>query len=515
MKPPTASRRVLCILFAVMLLFACLSPAARAEVSPQVLTCFINHTWYPVTSFEGVIPDEITRRTGITLDVTVANDERQLSQLIAQGNLPDIIFTSTMLERLNDPALCYSYDELLEKYQIDWEIPVQLRANALTYSGDGQVYALLNNYASNEDWQETSAVPMISSLVVRQDILDELGVETIRTTDELMDVFMLVHQKYPDMVPLTFDTTHRFNIFRCYFGMGILPFLSQEDGTHLFYSRDKRYHAMLAYLNKLYRGGCMITDSFAASAADSSYLFKMGRSFAYSTCTQNANLTLSSSLMKANPSYQSVELYPLEGSCFDTQGLGWSGTFISRNAKDPEACMRLIAWMYSDEGQHLTEWGRADVDYTLDENGLPIFSDDVMRSVADNTYNTAYNPWFYFGTSAVVESEGRCALQRDFLPVETYDAIRRQYRIYPWIASAIAHMPADVRVIYNRLTETMLEYETKIILSADEASFERNFDEMLTYLEVMKVAQLEAWINDAIPREYESYHQWMEDVTAP
>ena len=138
-----------------------------------------------------------------------------------------------------------------------------------------------------------------------------------------------------------------------------------------------------------------------------------------------------------------------------------------------------------------------------------------MRSVADNTYNTAYNPWFYFGTSAVVESEGRCALQRDFLPVETYDAIRCQYRIYPWIAAAIAHMPIDIRVIYERLTNSMPEYETKIILSADEASFERNFDVMLTYLEVMEVARLESWMTNAIPQEYESYHQCMEDVTAP
>lgn len=514
MKPLIAYRRMLCSLFTVLLL-GWPSPASRAEESPKVVTCFINHTWYPVNSFEGIIPDEITRRTGITLDVTIAHDERQLSQLIAQGNLPDIIFTSTMLERLNDPTLCYSYDELLETYQIDWELPAQLRANALTYSSDGQVYALLNNYASNEDWQQTSAVPMISSLVVRQDILDEMGVSDIRTTDALMDVFMQVHEQYPDMVPLTFDINHRFNIFRCYFGMGILPFLAQEDGTQLFYSRDERYHAMLVYLNRLYRSGCMITDSFAASSADSSYLFKAGRSFAYSTCTQNPNLTLSNALTKINPGYQSVELYPLEGSCFDTQGLGWSGTFISRNAKDPETCMRLIAWMYSDEGQYLTEWGREGVDYTLDDNGLPIFSDDVMRSVADNTYNTAYNPWFYFGTSAVVESEGRCALQRDFLPVETYDAIRCQYRIYPWIAAAIAHMPIDIRVIYERLTNSMPEYETKIILSADDASFERNFDVMLTYLEVMEVARLESWMTNAIPQEYESYHQCMEDVTAP
>ena len=34
---------------------------------PIELTVFLNHTWYSTESFTGVIPDEITKRTGIRL----------------------------------------------------------------------------------------------------------------------------------------------------------------------------------------------------------------------------------------------------------------------------------------------------------------------------------------------------------------------------------------------------------------------------------------------------------------
>lgn len=504
----------LCCLLAA-LLGCCGLFAAAAEEAPKIITVFINHPWFPVSDFTGIIPEEITRLTGVTLEVTVAQDLQHLNRLIAQGRLPDIVYTSTMLERMNNPALCYSYDELLEAYGVDWEIPAQLRANALIYSPDGRIYGLLNNYASNEEWQHTAAVPMISSLMIRQDILDALGVTRIRTLQELKDAYLRVKARYPEMVPLTFDKTHRFNFFRCCFGLGLLPAQEQADGAYLYYARTDAYREMLTYLNELYRAGCLIPDSFAVSEGNASLLYRSGASFSFSCCTQNTNLFMQSELSQIDERYRSVELYPLDGASYDTQGLGWSASFITRGAKDPEACIKLLRWMYSAEGQHLTEWGREGVDYTLDENGLPVFSKDVMRSVADDTYNKRYNPWFYFGTSAIVEAEGRCALQTDGSSTETYGEIRRRYRIMPWITAALAQMPEDCRLIYDRLSASIDDYETKIILSADDAAFERNVNELLVLMDSLQVQTLEAYLSESIPRQYAQYQQRMKEMSTP
>lgn len=505
----TMLRRLLCLACVLMLAAGC-APAAAEET--KVVSVFINHTWFPGTEFTGIIPDAITEATGVTLDVTVAKDAQHLNRLIAQDALPDMVYTSTMIERFNDPDLCYSYDELLAAYGLEWDMPAQLRVNALAYSPDGQVYSLLNNYADDEDWQHTSAVPMISSLMVRQDILDALGVEKIRTTDELKEVYLRVREEYPDLVPLTFDTVHRLNFFRCCFGLGLLPFQEQEDGTYRFYARDARYHEMLRWLNELYRAGCIIPDSFAATEGDSDYLYGTARAFSFSACTQNTNLSLHNDLIQIDPSYASVELPPLEDSSYATQGLGWSACFITRNAKDPKTCIELIRWMYSDEGQHLTEWGREGVDYVLDESGLPVFSQDVHKSLAEGTYNELYNPWFYFGTSAIVEAEGRCALQEGGLSAEAYEGIRQRYRILPWMTAAIAQMPQECRLIYDRVTASIDDYETKIILSADDEAFERHMTEMLLYLDALNVGELEAHLTQSIPAQYERYQQRMKEV---
>ncbi len=502
--------RLLCLLAIIFLAHG----AAHAE-EPRVVSVFINHPWFPVQDFTGIIPEEITRVTGVTLEVTVAQDMQHLNRLIAQGKLPDIVYTSTMLERMNNPELCYSYDELLEKYNIEWNIPAQLKVNALIYSPDGRIYGLLNNYASNEEWQYTSAVPMISSLMIRQDILDEMGIAQIRTVNELKAVYLRVKEEYPHLVPLTFDATHRFNFFRCCFGLGLLPFQEQEDGTWLYYARDERYLDMLAWLNELYRAGCMIPDSFAATDISATLLYEQDRSFSFSSCTQNTNLFLHSELTQIDENYRSVELYPLDGSCYDTQGLGWSASFITRNAKDPETCIKLLRWMYSDEGQHLTEWGREGIDYTLDEDGLPVFSDNVMTSVANDTYTLTYNPWFYFGTSAIVEAEGRCALLEDQFSNAAYDEIRRRYRILPWVAAALAQMPEDCRLIYDRISASIDDYEAKIILSADDAAFQRNLNEMLAYLDALHVETIEQHLSVSIPEQYTQYQLCMKEMEDP
>lgn len=486
-------------------------PSAVAQ-EPVTISCLINHTWYPVHSFDGLIPQEMTRQSGVTLDVTVVKNERQLNQMVATGNLPDIVYSSTQLDRLSDPKLCYSYDELLEKYDIDWEIPADLRANAMIFSSDEHIYTLLNNYASDEDWQHTRSVPMTASLMVRQDILDALGVERIATLDELRDIFLRVRDAHPDMVPLTFDAVHRFNIFRCYFGFGLLPFLEQTDGTQLYYARDARYRAMLLWLNDLYREGCMTVDNFASVNLDSGVLYDKGQAFAFTACTQNANLSAVSSLRALNSAWKSVELYPLEGSNYDTQGAGWSGVFITKNARDPEACIRFVAWCFTPEAQRLTEWGRENIDYVLGENGLPVFSADVQQSIIDNTYTMRYQPWFYFGTSAIVESEGRCALQGVDISQETYDAIRGLYHIKPWITAALPKSGTELAATYEYIQSMMDSYETKILLSADDEAFERNYQEMMDYLDAMHIEDIEAYLTERIPEEYARYQQRAEEA---
>ena len=160
------------------------------------MTCFINHTWYPSNTFTGIIPEAITQETGIKLDITVARDNRHLNLLLASGNIPDLIYTASHFELLSDPKYCFNYDDLIERFQIPWSISNDLRENALVYSKDNQIYTVINHYSRAEDWQNTAAVPMISSLCLREDLVSALGSPSITTLDELNDEFFLVKKQW-------------------------------------------------------------------------------------------------------------------------------------------------------------------------------------------------------------------------------------------------------------------------------------------------------------------------------
>lgn len=492
-------------LLTVLALAFCTPTGALSQRDVTTLTCLINHTWYPSDSFTGVIPEEITRQTGVKLDVTVARDTRQVNMLLASGELPDLIFTGSQFDMLSSEKYCYDYDTLIERYGIDWTIDDDLRSNALRYSSDGKLYTVINHYTRTEDWQDTAAVPMTASLMVRQDILDALGNPPLRTTDDLLAVYLRVQKAYPDMVPLTFDTTHRFNAFRAYFGLGLAEFIEQEDGTYRYYARDARYRDMLAYLNRLYRHGLLIIDSFAAVPMQSSALYKQGKAFSHSGCTQNYNLGLNNDLRALDPSFHSVEMRPLEGSVYSTSNLGWSGVFITKACRDPETAMRFVAWMFTPEAQRLTQWGREGIDYVLDEDKLPIFSGALTTSIREDAYVAGYNPWFHLGASAIVEAEGRCALL-DYEDYEqTYAEIRALYRNLPWIVASMPKEGAAERDVYDRAASMAISAETRIILSEGDDAFEANFGEYMRQLDAMGIASLEAYMSREIPVVMDQY----------
>jgi putative aldouronate transport system substrate-binding protein len=483
--------------------FAALSWASAA--AETVFTCFINHTWYPVSSFTGVIPEEITRLTGVRLDVTIAKDQRQLNMMLASNSLPDLIFTGSQFDALSRADVCLDYDTLINDAGLDWKIGEDLRNNALIFSRDGKLYTVVNYYTRTEDWANTRSVPMTASLAVRQDILDSMGNPPLNTTDDLMNVYLRVRREYPDIIPLMFDSTHRFNVFRAYFGLGLTEFTRQPDGQYAYFARDPKYKRMLSWLNRLYREGCIPPENFAAVSRQEIVPYKQGRAFSYSVCTQNANIALENAVKQIDPAYHSVELPPLDGANYASSLLGWSGVFIPLNNRDPETAIRFIQWMFTPQAQRLTQWGREGVDYTLNDERLPVFSDALTASLLDGTYTLKYNPWFHFGSSAVLESEGRCALLPFGDYEETYGQIRSLYVNEPWITAAAPKGDDPVKRAYDRIAAAANEQETFILVSESPEEFEARWDAYQFSLLKMGVESLEESVNREIPALAERY----------
>ena len=91
--------------------------AETATPDPITMDIFMDFTWMPVDSFEGIIPEEITRQTGVTLDATFALDYNQLGVMASSGELPDLVWTQNMIDRLSSGDICYSIEDLIEEYE--------------------------------------------------------------------------------------------------------------------------------------------------------------------------------------------------------------------------------------------------------------------------------------------------------------------------------------------------------------------------------------------------------------
>ncbi|MDR1468193.1 MAG: extracellular solute-binding protein [Spirochaetaceae bacterium] len=259
------------------------SPASTGETKPVELDLFINFPWFATDSWIGIIPEEITRKTGVKLNVTRAVDDRQLGLMIASGNLPDLIFTDQELNRLADEKFAYSYNGLIKQYGLNWQPDKMVITNSQLYnkSGDGNYYFLLTAFSSAEKWKNAKGVGNMPSIGVRQDILDALGNPPLNTLADFERVLGMVKARYPNMIPYVagWINTHENKALRVWSGVSNENF-AEEDGKVIFYINSKNYRQYLQYVNGLYRKGYMIADNYSLTDTDVKAFFQNGQCFA-------------------------------------------------------------------------------------------------------------------------------------------------------------------------------------------------------------------------------------------
>lgn len=464
--------------------------------NPIELTVFLNHTWYDTESFTGIIPEEITRRTGIKLVPTKATDYTQLGVMASSGELPDLVFTSQMMDILSDPEICYSYDELIEKYGVDWEIPETDIVNAKAYSQDDHYYFRFSHTSSNKDWENTKAVPMVASIQYRKDMLDELGMQEPSDLEELREVFAAVKEKWPDVTPLVFAvTTWTLDPFKVYTGSTLQFYTPNENGGYDITAKTPEFKEYLKYCNSLYQDGYINADNFSWESADSEAAMSSGKAFAIVGNTQGNGAAILNGLSGIAPDAEIWEMKPLSDNKLINSEIGWCGTFITKNNKNPEASIRFMQFLFSEEGQKLTQWGREGIEYTIDDRGLPVFSEEWQKSIDNNTNTQEYNTNFYFGGSKILEAEARCAVQPEQYQASN-DAIRKTYDNQEWyVYAAPKTSDGEYKVIADKMGDYLKTGQAKVILSADDEEFEANYKEFIDQLNAMDVDRLAEWMS--------------------
>jgi putative aldouronate transport system substrate-binding protein len=467
---------------------------------PVTFTIFIDHPWYPVETFTGIIPDEITRLTGVRLEPTIAIDDRQLGVMIGSGELPDLVYTSALIDQLSDPDVSYSFEELISRYNTGWNISPTMLGIARGKSPDGKAYTLLNHYSDTADWRGSNSVPMLPSLLYRTDLYRAIGSPPMRNFDELFDVFTKIKAAYPNLgAVLKLNRDWNVAIFNAMAGLGHAGeynFPEQANGSYLWYGQDPRYKEAIAFLNRCWRAGFISPDE--SYFVRGSVAVPTGEWFASSSCTQNSLPGSLADHQNINPNWTVAEMVPFSNSSFITSNIGWSGTFITKRNRNPERAIKFMQWMFTPEAQALTQMGRPGIDYTLNSLGLPQFSADWLKALGDTTHNKVYNPWFYLGGSETVEADSRVAPTDPALVADAYRLMRDKYDNKPWVAAARPIGNSDEKVILDKIKELTTTYEPRLIMASSPAEFESLYREYTTNLERTEVTRLNTYMNNKI-----------------
>ncbi|WP_339319579.1 extracellular solute-binding protein [Paenibacillus sp. FSL R10-2734] len=459
------------------------------------LKLFVDQPWWPLKDWSGSIPEEITKQTGVKLNITVATDEKQLPLMIASGDLPDLVVTGTnaQLKRLADPSLSYSWQELIDKYAPDFKIDPQYIA--VNTADDGSYYTIRNNFSTSAEWKanEKYALNTGAGISVRSDIMEELGNPKVETLSDLNNLFAKVKDKHPEMVPLVLNPNPAWakGYFATQFGAEKEGF-GDKEGQLVHTLRTPELEKMYLYMNELYRSGYVKAENFAYKNEDQAkQIMTSGKGFAYAWTIEGADRLTSET--KAS-GYKWVQLPVKISDTFKVEnyGSGWQGVFISKNNKNPEASIKLMQFLMSEEGQRLALWGIEGQDYKMsDDGGYPVFTYDRSSDEVKNEKGIYW--WGLLAGSAVNEALG------NYVPgTETTKASQQLSELITFKPEVGLVQPAadsQEEVIKNNIATMMQTEEAKIYLATSEEEAKKAFANMAQQADKMGLENLETWAN--------------------
>ncbi|SNT48201.1 putative aldouronate transport system substrate-binding protein [Asanoa hainanensis] len=354
-------------------------------------TLLLNNANYPAKK-DWLFWDELKKRTNVTLEqveVPGSDYNQKRSVLISAGDAPLIIpktyhpdenaFVSSgaILPVSDYIDLMPNFKDKMEKWSLGPEI------DAIRQS-DGKYYLLPGLH--EKAWQDYS-------LVVRTDVLQELGLSEPKTWDDVYAMLKAMKAKYPNLYPMTDrysqpkPTGNLWNILGSSYGApGGWGFnhaiWDASAGKYVYTAASDNWKEWVTFLNKLVSEKLLDPESFTQTDDQARSKIATDKSFVITGNAQALVNDYRPDLAK-NPKAQMKKI-PLPigpaGEVNPSSRLE-NGVMISTKAKDNKnfvAMMQFIDWLfYSDTGQEFAKLGVEGTTFTKDASGKAQIVDDI------------------------------------------------------------------------------------------------------------------------------------------
>jgi putative aldouronate transport system substrate-binding protein len=363
-------------------------------------------------TFDDPIAKAIMEKTGITVNVENPTGDplEKLNLMLTGQNYPDIVLMdrgNEIVSRYIEAGALLDLTDLIEKYGPNVKKMYGDTLNKIKYS-DGKNYYLSNWYGTDPD--------AVAGVLMRYDILCELvGKDRADsnepfTQDEYVDILKQFKEKYPtidgkDSIALTLDGESR-NYMGTLKGMyGLKTYNATDEGLSHIATAD-RFQDVVSFMNSLYTQGLLDKEWVVNKSTQWTQKLSAGNVFS-TFCsywdTDAANTSLKS-MIGPDAVFKSYKvigngLTAEETTYSGRSTLGWDAIAITKNCKNPEAAMKLIDFLVSEEGQYLMMWGTEGETWNL-ENNVHVPTQDILDSFSadfDSTkLSTGIRKWTWF-----------------------------------------------------------------------------------------------------------------------
>lgn len=322
-------------------------------------------------SFDDAIAAKIMEKTGVKIEIVDSNDapNETLQMMLVNGDYPDIILMEQgeMVNQFIEADVFMPLDELIEEYGPNIKEMYGDVLERSRYADDGRIYWFANWYGKDTD---SSA-----GVLMRKDYLAELaGEERANSTEpftlsEYTEILHKFKKRYPVIngrpsiaLDLDSDSDNYEPTLKGIFGMK--TYETDELHNLKYLPATDRYKEALLWMNRLYREGLICKQWIIDKTKKFETDLLSGTVFSTWGCywdTDEINVKLSRKYGENAQFYcykvMADDLDETQTTFNGRNSLGWDAIAITKNCKNPEAAIRLLDFLASEEGQYLLLWG--------------------------------------------------------------------------------------------------------------------------------------------------------------
>ena len=384
MREVTAVLGALSFLWCQQIHAAGTSEASRAS-GPVELTCFVRaHDARPLIP-EAPLFKQASASTGVNVKFVTAESNiwiEKFNLMLASGDMTDIVQVDIgNINRYARQGVFLPFDESIIATAPNLRKTLTTGTKARLMASDGKIYAMASTGNANFGYY---------GWIVRKDWLEMLGLETPLTTEQWYETLKAFTRQDPngngknDEHGLTSVASVLWRTLAPSFGLHPYCDWDVSAGNVFYVPLQNGYRAMLDFARKLYQEG-LLDPEFAvhSSSTMEDFMLSDGAGVAgyfMSRCKRLNDAARSSSDPR---SFEFICAPPPRGP------LGYRGVLVtssvvtsrsvavSYSCRNPEAAVKWLDFLWSEEGMVLSNWGVEGLTYSVDALGRRHFLSEL------------------------------------------------------------------------------------------------------------------------------------------